>query len=86
METLDPVAFCFLLQLWGLCGRIIYQSLMAWGPLGEFEYIVPHVTQEAPQMYMNKPGVMVHLAPFALASASEDVWKEMLQRVRMALF
>lgn len=27
VETLDPVAFCFLCQLWGLYDRIIYQSL-----------------------------------------------------------
>lgn len=27
VETLDPVAFCFLCQRWGLYDRIIYQSL-----------------------------------------------------------
>lgn len=73
VATPDPVALCSSLCSGAFVVEFFIRVFNGSGPLGTFESIVPHNTQEASQMHVGELGVTVHLVPRAPALASEDV-------------
>ena len=79
VATLDPMALCSSLRFGTFVVEFLIRVFNGSGPLGTFESIVPHSTQEASQMHVGELGVTVHLVPRAPALASEDIWREVPQ-------